>query len=211
MVYQTCFALRHLAQPQDLVLKRRCVLDSFIGTINRHRSSLNNFTPQPRIFRVFSIIYYTALFSSETDVSRPSTTHCCITCLSDWRWTTKCPAGVEPALEWLSKKELHIGRVRDYCLSLALVCSSVTVYYLGIRYDWGTCLNTVISLLRSRCASELSPTICLWGLGCHPRQYRCRPCTGPSMIYIPHCVLDRNCALGVLRFCTITPVQSLYT
>lgn len=30
-----------------LVLKRRCVLDSFIGTINRHRSSLNNFTPQP--------------------------------------------------------------------------------------------------------------------------------------------------------------------
>ena len=24
-------------------------------------------------------------------------------------------------------------------------------------------------------------------------------CTGPSIIYIPHCVLDRNCALGVLR------------
>ena len=132
-------------------------------------------------------------------------------CLSDWRWTIKCPAGVEPALEWLSKKELHIGRVRDYCLSLALVCSSVTVYYLGIRYDWGTCLNTVISLLCSRCVSELSPTIWLWGLGCHPRQHRCRPCTGPSIIYIPHCVLDRNCALGVLRFCTITPVQSLYT
>ena len=36
-------------------------------------------------------------------------------------------------------------------------------------------------------------------------------CTGPSIIYIPHYVLDRNCALGVLRFCTITPVQSLYT
>lgn len=77
-VYQTCFALRHHAQPQDLVLKRRCVLDSFIGTINRHRSSLNNFTPQPRIFRHFSIIYYTALSMSESDVSRPSTTHCCI-------------------------------------------------------------------------------------------------------------------------------------
>lgn len=61
-----------------LVLKRRCVLDSFIGTINRHRSSLNNFTPQPRIFRLFSIIYYTALSRSESDVSRPSTTHCCI-------------------------------------------------------------------------------------------------------------------------------------
>ena len=61
----------------------------------------------------------------------------------------KCPAGVEPALEWLSKKGLHIGRVRDGRLSLALVCSTVTVYYLGIHYDWGTCLNTVISLLCS--------------------------------------------------------------
>ena len=89
-----------------LVLKRRCVLDSFIGTINRHRSSLNNFTPQPR--------------------------------------------------------ELHIGRVRDGRLSLALVCSTVTVYYLGIRYDWGTCLNTVISLL---CSWQMSSCRQLYDCG----------------------------------------------
>ena len=34
--------------------------------------------------------------------------------------------------------------------------------------------------------SDIQPAIC---------------CTGPSIIYIPHYVLDRNCALGVLR-CT---------
>lgn len=73
-----------------LVLKRRCVLDSFIGTINRHRSSLIELhSSTSNVFRLFSIIYYTALSRSESDISRPSTTHCCIISLSDWRWTIK--------------------------------------------------------------------------------------------------------------------------
>lgn len=72
-----------------LVLKRRCVLDSFIGTINRHRSSLNNFTPQSQMF---SDSFQSFTMPRCLGLNLISRGHLLLTaalyCLSDWRWTS---------------------------------------------------------------------------------------------------------------------------
>ena len=88
--------------------------------------------------------------------------------------STSCFGEFKPVLG----ETTFIGHNACYCLWRALPVVGFQLICLFI------CRNrTHLRILTS--TSDIQPAIY---------------CTSPSIIYIPHCVLDRNCALGVLRF-----------